>query len=235
MRWAPPEAPSSWLELGSGTGHLTRLLLARWPECRATITDIAESMLSISRSGLERADRACEWRRLDAAEFDDSWSRLPAPFDLVASNALVQWLPDLDAHLAAVARVLSARGRYLSSGFSADHFPELRGILEQPPFDFPALPGFDRTRLARSAALSGLHLAAEAAEEIRVVYPSVRALLRTLRDMGASRDPSPQRLTPSSLRLLERTYAARHSVEGGVVCTYRPWYALLERSAQSET
>jgi malonyl-ACP O-methyltransferase BioC len=222
-------APRSMLELGSGTGHLTRLLLARWPECRAIVSDVSEAMLAICRQALAADHPACEWQRLDAARLDDAWHRVreTSPCDLVASNALVQWLPDLGAHLRAVRELLSQSGQYLLSGFSADHFPELRAIVEHPPFDLPSLPGIDLADVAVAAETTGLRLGASTSEALPVTYPTVMALLHSLREMGASRYPSAPRLTPSRLRLLEQTYTTRHSVADGVVCTWKPWYALL--------
>jgi hypothetical protein len=139
----------------------------------------------------------------------------------------VQWLPDLGAHLAAVRELMSPSGQCLLSGFSRDHFPELRAIVEHAPFDLPSLPGVDLADIARTAEANGLRLDASTSEALPVTYPSVMDLLRSLREMGASRYPSAPRLTPSRLRLLEQTYTARHSVADGVVCTWKPWYAVL--------
>jgi len=185
-------------------------------------------MLAMCRQALAADHPSCEWRVLDATRLGSAPELAAAgPFDLVASNALVQWIGDLDSHLGAVRELLSPSGVYLLSGFCADHFPELRAIVERPPFDLPHLPGLDLATVAEAARAHGLHLTRSGSEALAVSYPSVRALLRSLREMGASRYPSAPRLTPSRLRLLEETYTASHSVADGVVCTWKPWYAVL--------
>jgi len=70
--------PASILELGCGTGHLTRALVRLLPHADFLATDLSESMLELARATAEFPGRL-SWRRLDARA-----PRLPGQaFDLV--------------------------------------------------------------------------------------------------------------------------------------------------------
>ncbi|MFJ8767632.1 trans-aconitate 2-methyltransferase [Streptomyces clavifer] len=73
-------------DLGCGAGNGTVLLAARWPQARVTGYDNSPEML-------ERA-RGHAGARLDFAEADASTWVPGETYDLIVSNALLQWVPD---------------------------------------------------------------------------------------------------------------------------------------------
>jgi SAM-dependent methyltransferase len=151
-----------------------------------------------------------------------------APFDLAASNALVQWFPDLRKHFAEVRSLLAPGGAYLVSGFSRDNFPELNSILEAPPFSYPDFPGHPAGAIAEAASAAGFRPEAFRQEAIEIVLPSAAAFLESIRAMGSARRPEEGRpMTRSRLRLLLDTYQERYAVPGGVKATWKPWCAML--------
>jgi trans-aconitate 2-methyltransferase len=76
-------APRRIVDLGCGTGEITLALKQRWPDAEVTGLDSSGTMLDTARGlGGEVA-----WLKADIAD----WS--PAqPFDLIFSNAALQWL-----------------------------------------------------------------------------------------------------------------------------------------------
>ncbi|MEU5715455.1 trans-aconitate 2-methyltransferase [Streptomyces sp. NPDC020403] len=72
-------------DLGCGPGNVTALLADRWPQARVTGYDNSPQML-------ERA-RAHAGPRLDFAEADAATWIPDEPYDLIVSNALLQWVP----------------------------------------------------------------------------------------------------------------------------------------------
>lgn len=75
------------VDLGCGTGNVTRLIAGRWPSARVTGVDSSAEMLSRARATLPEV----EWVAADIA----TWSP-GAPVDLLFSNAALHWLPDHD-------------------------------------------------------------------------------------------------------------------------------------------
>lgn len=89
------EAPRDIVDLGCGTGSVTALLKARWPEARTVGVDNSQPMLERARAALPDV----VWELHDLAQ----WS--PAePVDLLVSNAALHWLDD---HATLFPRLLS--------------------------------------------------------------------------------------------------------------------------------
>jgi len=78
-------APSRVLDLGCGTGNLTTLIKARWPDAEVLGIDSSEKMLAVARE----ANPDC---RFEAAEIAN-WVPKTG-FDVIYSNAALQWLHD---------------------------------------------------------------------------------------------------------------------------------------------
>lgn len=79
------ESPSSVIDLGCGPGNSTRTLQQRWPCARVTGLDSSAQMIDSARREYPEGD----WV-LSAIE---DW-RPASAFDVVFSNAAIQWLPD---------------------------------------------------------------------------------------------------------------------------------------------
>jgi trans-aconitate 2-methyltransferase len=85
LQRVPLGAPSLVVDLGCGTGGVTRLLATRWPGARVVGVDHSPAMLAEARAG----GGDIEWLEADAA----AWQPDAAP-DLIFSNAVLHWLDD---------------------------------------------------------------------------------------------------------------------------------------------
>lgn len=79
------EQPKRIIDLGCGPGNSTTLLSRRWPEARVTGFDNSPEMIAAARRAAPEGD----WQLGDIA----TWVA-DEPYDLVFSNATLQWLPD---------------------------------------------------------------------------------------------------------------------------------------------
>lgn len=212
--------PDSILELGCGTGHLTRVLAERLPESSILATDLSEAMLKHARLGGGTPSRL-SWQRLDART-----PKIPGQaFDLVASNALVQWIPGLQAHFKCCRELSSRTGRLAVAGLCDDNFPELESILSRPPFGYPPGPGHAVAVVEDAAAKGGWTVDSLVGEEWPATYPSATAFLAHLRDSGANRPPPPGKsLGRSGLRELLEHLGREAACEDGIRITWKPWF-----------
>ncbi|HKP95092.1 MAG TPA: methyltransferase domain-containing protein [Fibrobacteria bacterium] len=224
------------LELGCGTGLLTRRLRARFPGEPLCATDAAPRMLEAARAvpADPAGTAAIRWALMDASGLAavPEPIAVPAPYGLAASNALVQWFPDLEAHFRLVASLLEARGTYLVSGFTPENFPELNAILRAPPFGFKEFPGNAPEAIRAAAAAAGFTVEALETGSVEMRFASAQGFLASIKAMGSARRPregSP--MTRTRLAGLLETYQRSYAVEGGVRATWTPWYARLRRTA----
>lgn len=224
----PRDAPiSQVLELGCGTGHLTRELLRHLPEANFVVTDLAPGMIACCGEHLSAIDRErVRFGILDARE-----PSYPGAMDLLASSAVVQWFPDLGSHLRGARGILRPGGLYALSGFCRSNFPELDSLLSGEPWGFPDPPGHFLSDACGAATESGFRVVLREEDRAELVYPSALEFLRAIGQAGASRAPRDGRpLTRELLRRLVETYDERFAVEGGVKATWKPWFLLLEKS-----
>ncbi|MFI5357862.1 MAG: trans-aconitate 2-methyltransferase [Opitutales bacterium] len=93
--------PARVIDLGCGPGNSTAVLAARWPQARIVGLDSSEPMLAAARRDFPQGT----WVQGDIA----TW-QAPQPFDLVFSNAALQWVPDHETLLPRLLAQLSPGG-----------------------------------------------------------------------------------------------------------------------------
>jgi len=215
----------SILELGCGTGHLTRLLVDRFPKATVLATDLSEAMLRQAEASWPQGLRPPKWETLDAR----APYRASIQPELVASNALVQWFPDLAPHFRSI-RSLSKPGTdYLVSGFCRDHFPELEGILGSVEFGYPPGPGHSPDEALEAAERSGWKALLVHEESRLETYASATDFLRHLKASGANKPPPANRpLTRSRLQLLVERLTREAGTPTGIGITWKPWFLRLK-------
>lgn len=79
------DAPATVVDLGCGPGNSTQVLRRRWPEARVVGLDSSPEMIGAARAEYPRH----EWVLSGIEEW-----RPGGRFDVVFSNAALQWLPD---------------------------------------------------------------------------------------------------------------------------------------------
>ncbi|WP_369212066.1 trans-aconitate 2-methyltransferase [Streptomyces flavofungini] len=83
--------PPRIADLGCGPGNVTRLLAARWPDAHITGYDNSPRMLA---EAAPSAGPTAGGGRLDFAHADAArWVPAPGTYDLILSNAALQWVP----------------------------------------------------------------------------------------------------------------------------------------------
>jgi trans-aconitate 2-methyltransferase len=90
------ESPKDLVDIGCGPGNSTRVLRERWPESSILGLDSSEAMIEQARKDCPEG----KWIVADAAAFD-----APEAYDVVFSNATLQWIP---CHETLVPRLFAA-------------------------------------------------------------------------------------------------------------------------------
>lgn len=167
----PSASPVRVLDVGSGTGHGSRLLGQRWPQAKSFAIDLAPGMLAVGGGGI-----CADLERLPIAA---------ACVDLYWSNLAWQWC---DPHRAAAeaARVLRPQGVLTISSLGPATLAELREAFAGID-DFAHVLGFKPID-ALTGALdhAGLTDIEVSRELVSLHHPDLRSALRMLKALGAS-------------------------------------------------
>jgi malonyl-CoA O-methyltransferase len=211
----PEPPPARLLDAGCGTGHALGLLAARYPQAQRLALDFAPAMLAAAGGGL-CAD--VEALPLAAGSIDLYWSSLT-----------LQWC-DLGRAVGEAARVLAPGGSLAVSSLAPGTLCELdaafagidphRHVLEFAPPE--ALP--------EACRQAGLTVLRADRRQLILHHPSLAALLRELKALGAHQVGAPRRpglLGRRAWAQVEARYEARRTAEGlpatfeVVLCTAR--------------
>jgi malonyl-CoA O-methyltransferase len=216
----------SIFEIGCGTGYYTRLLRQRYTTARLKACDISARMVEVAREKLR--DEAIEFLVADAETLV-----LDERFDLVTSNAALQWFEDLEGALKQCRNALNDGGLLAFSVFGPETFRELDHCLRL------ALGRAEGGGLVRSRTFPEKERIAEMLrssfgrvtvrdETIREEYPSLRALLEKIKRTGARGGglPGGSLVQPRLLGRVEKLFEAEF---GRVEATYQAFLFLAER------
>ncbi|HMO49911.1 MAG TPA: methyltransferase domain-containing protein [Kiritimatiellia bacterium] len=205
------------LELGCGTGPMTLWLRNEFPEAEITAVDIAPGMIDVARSRVGRVN----WVVADAESLLPEAS---AYYDLIVSNATVQWFQQPEDTLRYFQRRLTPGGLMAWTTFGPKTFQELQTSF-QAAYDQLGIP-------ARPHNLPMLSMSywterfPEAEHEEAVyscTYPDVRDFLRAVQLAGASYSPSGNQPLPRALVRAMMAYYQKHypvANAAGIRATY---------------
>lgn len=79
------EQPASVIDIGCGPGNSTQILAERWPKAAITGIDNSPAMIKKAKMDYPKQD----WLVLDAGT-----GEIEGKYDIVFSNAVIQWIPD---------------------------------------------------------------------------------------------------------------------------------------------
>jgi trans-aconitate 2-methyltransferase len=97
-------SPTAILDVGCGPGNSTEVLHARWPTARITGLDNSPEMIAKARASHDWG----EWVCADAASLAGGSGQ--AAWDLVFSNAVLQWIPDHERLVPSLFGLVAPRG-----------------------------------------------------------------------------------------------------------------------------
>lgn len=128
--------PRRILEIGAGTGFLTRLLVEKWGSGRFVAGDSTPASQALNdvrqewfMNDLSPASEGFVRAILPSAHFicgDAEAIEFPENLDLIASASTMQWFEDAAAFLAKAATALAPQGVLAVSTFGPENFRELR-------------------------------------------------------------------------------------------------------------
>lgn len=180
------QQPSMILDLGCGTGRLTRQLAARYPEATVYAVDLAPAMVQHAQQQMPHRFWPFQRRRQHFLCADAA--RLPFAdhsIDLLVSNLMLQWCNDFNQVFQEIARVLQPSGVLLFTTFGPDTLKEVRHSWAAVDQHSHVNRFIDMHDLGDSLFTAGLVDPVLDVDWLKVHYPDVKAVLRALKNIGA--------------------------------------------------
>lgn len=188
------------LEIGCGTGLLTRDIQQRWPAAVLFLTDLSPEMLARTATG---AFVAGTFLAMDgeAPAFEGEW------FDLILSNLAFQWFDDLEEAIARLVSLLKPGGSLIFSTMGAGSFARWRAAHEACGLK-PGIPDYPSIG-ALSAMLARYDDAFAFEEDCTLDCNGARGLIAHLKGIGAVVSSEGRKpLAPRDLRKVMASFDA---------------------------
>lgn len=136
-----PEGVERILEVGCGTGFLTRDIQARWPAAKLVATDLSPAMLARAATGGLVAGTFLTMDG-EAPVFEGEW------FDLILSSLAFQWFEDLEGACRRLAGLLKPGGSLIFSTMGEGSFARWRAAHDAcgVTSGIPAYPSLQHLR-----------------------------------------------------------------------------------------
>lgn len=208
-------APRSFglaLELGCGTGHLTRQLCTHLRFEKLMLNDLSPKAADTAQA------LSADFLPGDASQI--IWPDAP---DLIASASMIQWLPEPAAFMRHAAKALAPGGWLAVSGFGPKQFQELAEIGTGA-----RAPGLCPTETLSTAVEDTLEIVSLGAAEHQIHFPTAHKLLTHLRHTGVN-GRAEKVWTKAHLRTFCDTYARRFGGPKGLPLTYQPIWIIARK------
>lgn len=198
------------LEIGCGTGKLTRLLVERFPQARFTLNDLSPEM--------KRHVEGLPFEQLDFVAGDAERIDFAGPYDLIVSASTIQWFTDLEGFLKRISSRISDSGTIAFSSFVAGNLPEIRTLasVEMPYWQYDDL----QRLFSRYFQLDTF-----ARESYTLLFDTPVDLLRHLRNTGVTGTPGNRHKGFNFIKRYRETFGEAHSC----TLTYCPVYIIAHK------
>lgn len=208
-------APRRVLDIGCGTGFLTRQMLSQFPTAEVVALDLSPGMIEVARQQLP-ASPLIEFVVSDALQFQSE-----QPFDLIVSSSTMQWLQPFDRLFTKLRTLLAPGGHVCSSIMLHGTLGELHTLRSEL---FPSLAPLQTLPLSEAILdgldVGGFRILHGASYQECEWYDTPRAALRSMREQGFTGGPlstGPRPLTRGELTQVLVHYEQRFKNGTGLV------------------
>jgi malonyl-CoA O-methyltransferase len=210
-----PDTPNTVLEIGCGTGLMTRNIRRLFPDAYFYLNDINERYRPLMRQLL--SDNRFTFIAGDAQTID-----FPRGIDLIVSSSTIQWFDGLNVFASRAYRAMATGGYMFLSTFGKNNLKEIRA-LTGTGLEYPS------TDTLNKVFANGFETLYLDEDEIHVTFNSSSEILSHFRQTGVNANCSGIMRTLSGLKSFCTRYDNMFSDGSKVILTYNPVYLVLKK------
>ena len=176
--------PQTIVDIGAGTGHLSKALAQRYKQARVLALDLAPNMLRAARRNAGTVARLQRRQSFVCADTE----RLPLAdqsTDMIFSNLTLQWCSALEMVFTEFRRIIRPGGMVLFSSFGPDTLKELRDSWATADDAIHVSAFIDMHDIGDVLMRSGFADPVMDAERFTLTYPDVQMIMKELKLLGA--------------------------------------------------
>ncbi|MFZ5988075.1 MAG: malonyl-ACP O-methyltransferase BioC [Bacillota bacterium] len=228
------------LDIGCGTGYLTKQLVSYCPNARITAVDIAPGMIEYAKEKLKECN--IEFQCVDIEEV-----KLNKKFDMIISNATFQWFNNLKGTIQMLGQMLEDNGWLAFSTFGHMTFNELNCSHEiareklKMDGEFPPSQKFFRPEEIFGICKENVGVDFTNTYKIDIkesleyeYFNSVREFLDSVRKIGANNSNKSHRANTSLTKEMIRTYEEMYKINGLIRATYHCIFITARKIGNTE-
>jgi len=223
----PEIYPEEILELGCGTGQLTRLLIDQFPNVPIDAVDLSEKMVAHSRQTFTQFPQV-NWIQGDA----QTW-RGKDLYPLIVSSSALHWVSNLRKTFENIFQCLEKDGVFVLGMMLQGTLKELHAVREEvapekkQSFTLPTLENVEKNLQA-----AGFKILQKEQREEETLYKSATDFLRAIHEQGVTGIKATTNHSPLNRREISQlieTYQTRYATPAGVTATYETATLLLTK------
>jgi malonyl-CoA O-methyltransferase len=202
------------LEVGCGTGGLTKILLEDFDASKIFALDISDGMLA--RAKQRCSSNSIEWICADITTFSDE-----VGFDCIVSSSSLHWVSDQEKVFLKLKSLLKPGGILIFSTMSAGTFSELHSSREIAlPHKMPMRALSEHSVVLQQVENAGFNIVDSSEESFEEMFASVPDFIKAMRSSGLTGGDlshHKQALTRGDLAKLIATYENTYANERGEI------------------
>ena len=170
------------LDIGCGTGQVTEAMCRLYPKGEVVGLDFSKRMLEQTRTRLHQHDFTADLVCADAEQLPFQESS----FDLIVSSLMLQWSNDLVSTLKSCRNVLRPDGKMIFNTFTEGTLVEVKQSWQQVDQSEHTSNFLTMQDLESTLESVGFSQVEVLYDTITMTYPSVRAMIMEMKQIGAS-------------------------------------------------
>lgn len=221
--------PKAVLEIGCGTGLLTRALVRRFPQSDLHAIDISDRMIEHAKRSVQ--SKNLTWFVADILAFETD-----CVYDLIISNSALQWVSDLKPSFERIYHLTAPSGLVALAIMVYGTLCELHESRQRIAPHKPVVRKLaTANQILEILSQTGMAVREWRVHEYKVHYRSATAFLQAIREQGLtggllSRGSLP--LNRSELRSLMEDYDQHYGMgEQGVPATFKVLFVIATKGS----